>query len=192
MRILHALLQSLEDARRARVLVIAGVGSQTDAPVFVAIPGVVEHVRFGLDVRVHGPVEVGVEPLAFRVGPPFETQVVRQRAQREVVAERDVAGTDRPVHQLERPLLGLAAQAAVALDDGNQRLRNDGGVVVRACLSRHGHHALILGGALLGQRLQIDARAEQARVLDGDGMAGLRENSGREKSDRAADGELSP
>jgi hypothetical protein len=86
--------------------------------------------------------------------------------------------SNRPVHELQRPLLGLPTEVSIVPDRRNKRLRNDGGVVVGARTSCHGHHTVVFLRALLGQRLQFGARAKHARMRGGYGTTVFRNQSG--------------
>jgi mannose-6-phosphate isomerase-like protein (cupin superfamily) len=172
--------------------VIGRVGGETDTPVLVAIPAIVKHVRLGFDVGVHRAVEITVKSFPFSVGPPFETQVIGQSAQCQVVTERDVTGANRSIHQLECLVPGPPSQLGVVLDGGDKRLRNDRRQVARIRLARHAYHPLVFCRTPLSQRPQLGPRAKQAGVGVGDRMSILcgHERRGKQnghESQRAGD-----
>ena len=93
--------QRSENRLRPRVFIVGGVTGQADAPVLVAVPAVVEHVRLRADIGVDRLVHVLVKPFPLLRRPVLVTQVVDDRTAGQVVGERDVAFPDRTVHCLQ-------------------------------------------------------------------------------------------
>jgi hypothetical protein len=91
--------QGSQDLFCSRILKVTGVARQSDTPVLVTVPAVVEHVGLGADIGVDSLVHVLVKPRALPRRPVFMAQVVDDCASSQVVSKRYVPFLDGTVHR---------------------------------------------------------------------------------------------